>query len=79
MKNSLFWKKRMIPVYFLVAILDFCFYQFYLKTNVMMTLNITFPLIVLGFISIGYNYRWKKEQDEYERQLNSGNRNKNDA
>ncbi|EGG97277.1 hypothetical protein SEVCU121_1858, partial [Staphylococcus warneri VCU121] len=32
MKDSLFWKKLLIPVYFIIALLLFILFKFYIKT-----------------------------------------------
>ncbi|EOB7725588.1 hypothetical protein ACIW7C_002276 [Staphylococcus aureus] len=57
MKDSIFWKKAFIPVYFIVAMLVFLLFRFYIKTgNFSMYLMIIF-LICLGTASIIYNYK----------------------
>ncbi|MHB9629433.1 hypothetical protein ACYO9X_08405 [Staphylococcus aureus] len=57
MKDSIFWKKAFIPVYFIVAMLVFLLFRFYIKTdNFSMHLMIIF-LICLGTASIIYNYK----------------------
>ncbi|HDD6906866.1 TPA: hypothetical protein PBG94_001702 [Staphylococcus aureus] len=57
MKDSIFWKKAFIPVYFIVAMLVFLLFSFYIKTdNFSMYLMIIF-LICLGTASIIYNYK----------------------
>ncbi|HCX2112814.1 TPA: hypothetical protein OZK19_002687 [Staphylococcus aureus] len=57
MKDSIFWKKAFIPVYFIVAMLVFLLFRFYIKTdNFPMYLMIIF-LICLGTASIIYNYK----------------------
>ncbi|WP_256935467.1 hypothetical protein [Staphylococcus aureus] len=33
MKDSIFWKKAFIPVYFIVAMLVFLLFRFYIKTD----------------------------------------------
>ncbi|WP_214306895.1 hypothetical protein, partial [Staphylococcus aureus] len=55
MKDSIFWKKAFIPVYFIVAMLVFLLFRFYIKTdNFSIYLMIIF-LIFLGTASIIYN------------------------
>ncbi|WP_332433405.1 hypothetical protein [Staphylococcus aureus] len=57
MKDSIFWKKAFIPVYFIVAMLVFLLFRFYIKIdNFSMYLMIIF-LICLGTASIIYNYK----------------------
>ncbi|HDE9775979.1 TPA: hypothetical protein PD853_000839 [Staphylococcus aureus] len=57
MKDSIFWKKAFIPVYFIVAMLVFLLFRFYIKTdNFSMYLMIIF-IICLGTASIIYNYK----------------------
>ncbi|HDC9182716.1 TPA: hypothetical protein O9P49_001181 [Staphylococcus aureus] len=57
MKDSIFWKKAFIPVYFIVAMLTFLLFRFYIKTdNSSVYLMIIF-LICLGTASIIYNYK----------------------
>ncbi|WP_047426045.1 hypothetical protein [Staphylococcus schweitzeri] len=57
MKDSIFWKKAFIPVYFIVAMLVFLLFMFYIKTdNFSIYLMIIF-LICLGTTSIIYNYK----------------------
>ncbi|PZK59927.1 hypothetical protein C7Q21_01335 [Staphylococcus aureus] len=57
MKDSIFWKKAFIPVYFIVAMLVFLLFRFYIKTdNFFIYLMIIF-LICLGTASIIYNYK----------------------
>ncbi|HCD4795895.1 TPA: hypothetical protein NBR70_002626 [Staphylococcus aureus] len=57
MKDSIFWKKAFIPVYFIVAMLVFLLFRFYIKTdNFSIYLMIIF-LICLGTASIIYNYK----------------------
>ncbi|WP_047553814.1 hypothetical protein [Staphylococcus schweitzeri] len=57
MKDSIFWKKSFIPVYFIVAMLAFLLFKFYIKTdNCSIYLMIIF-LMCLGTASIIYNYK----------------------
>ncbi|HCC5687306.1 TPA: hypothetical protein ACK07W_002681 [Staphylococcus aureus] len=57
MKDSIFWKKAFIPVYFIVAMLVFLLFRFYIKIdNYSIYLMIIF-LICLGTASIIYNYK----------------------
>ncbi|HBG3047625.1 TPA: hypothetical protein KPX25_001663 [Staphylococcus aureus] len=57
MKDSIFWKKVFIPVYFIVAMLVFLLFRFYIKIdNFSIYLMIIF-LICLGTASIIYNYK----------------------
>ncbi|MGS2913858.1 hypothetical protein [Staphylococcus aureus] len=57
MKDSIFWKKAFIPVYFIVAMLVFLLFRFYIKIdNYSIYLMIIF-LICLGNASIIYNYK----------------------
>ncbi|MGZ1787379.1 hypothetical protein ACXQDE_08720 [Staphylococcus argenteus] len=57
MKDSIFWKKAFIPVYFIVAMLAFLFFKFYINTdNFSVYLMIIF-LICLETASIIYNYK----------------------
>ncbi|HHC9656466.1 TPA: hypothetical protein ACN2QB_001685 [Staphylococcus aureus] len=57
MKDSIFWNKAFILVYFIVAMLMFLLFRFYIKTyNFSIYLMIIF-LICLGTASIIYNYK----------------------
>ncbi|HDJ2894233.1 TPA: hypothetical protein PP871_001460 [Staphylococcus aureus] len=57
MKDSIFWKKAFIPVYFIVAMLAFLLFKFYIKIdNFSIYLMIIF-LMCLGTTSIIYNYK----------------------
>ncbi|WP_198645082.1 hypothetical protein, partial [Staphylococcus cohnii] len=33
MENSIFWSKKFIPVYFIVAFLSFALFKFYIQTD----------------------------------------------
>ncbi|RIN16047.1 hypothetical protein BU089_12910 [Staphylococcus warneri] len=55
MKDSLFWKKSFIPVYFIVVLLSFILFKFYIKTDNMAVYLIIFFLIWLGITSIIIN------------------------
>ncbi|BBA24766.1 TPA: hypothetical protein OV885_001982 [Staphylococcus aureus] len=57
MKDSIFWKKAFIPVYFIVAMLVLILFRFYIKTdNFSVYLMIIF-LMCFGTASIIYNYK----------------------
>ncbi|MFM2575554.1 hypothetical protein, partial [Staphylococcus warneri] len=55
MKDSLFWKKTFIPVYFIIALLSFILFKFYIKTDNMAVYLMIFFLFCLGIASIIIN------------------------
>ncbi|MDK4212717.1 hypothetical protein QJ528_01345 [Staphylococcus warneri] len=55
MKDSLFWKKSFITVYFIVALLSFILFKFYIKTDNMAVYLMIFFLFCLGIASIIIN------------------------
>ena len=55
MKDSLFWKKSFIPVYFIVALLSFILFKFYIKTDNMTVYLMIFFLFCLVIASIIIN------------------------
>ncbi|WP_232796221.1 hypothetical protein [Staphylococcus canis] len=59
MENSLFWKKKFIPVYFIVAFLAFLLFKFYLKSNDMSIYLLILLIVSMGIASLVYNYKDK--------------------
>ncbi|HEE2099293.1 TPA: hypothetical protein R6W15_002128 [Staphylococcus aureus] len=57
MKDSIFWKKAFIPVYFIVAMLVFLLFRLYIKTDNFSIYLMSIFLICLGTASIIYNYK----------------------
>lgn len=63
MKDSIFWKKSFIPVYFIVALLVFLLFKFYIQTDNFSVYLLVAFLVILGLASIIYNSntnRWWK-------------------
>lgn len=63
MKDSIFWKKSFIPVYFIVALLVFLLFKFYIQTDNFSVYLLVAFLVILGLASIIYNSntnRWRK-------------------
>ena len=54
MKDSIFWKKSFIPVYFIVALLAFLLFKFYIQTDNLSVYLLAF-VAILGLASIIYN------------------------
>lgn len=59
MKNSLFWSKNFIPVYFIVAFLAFLLFRFYIKTDNFSVYLLILLCVGMGFASLIYNYKHK--------------------
>ncbi|MCI2899838.1 hypothetical protein [Staphylococcus hominis] len=55
MKDSIFWKKSFIPVYFIVALLVFLLFKFYIQTDNFSVYLLVAFLVILGLASIIYN------------------------
>mgnify|MGYP007064576391 FL=1 len=63
MKDSIFWKKSFIPVYFIVALLAFLLFKFYIQTDNFSVYLLVAFVVILGLVSIIYNSntnRWRK-------------------
>jgi len=60
MKDSLFWKKSFIPVYFLVAFLAFLLFRFYIQTNNFSVYILVATVACLGIASLIYNSNTKR-------------------
>ncbi|WP_245393060.1 hypothetical protein [Staphylococcus coagulans] len=56
MKDSIFWQKSFIPVYFIVAFVMFLLFKFYIKTDNFSVYILIAFIVILGFASIIYNY-----------------------
>ncbi|KPG90167.1 MULTISPECIES: hypothetical protein [Staphylococcus] len=62
MKDSIFWKKAFIPVYFIVAFLLFLLFKFYIQTDNFSIYILIFIIASFGIASVIYNSRnkyWK--------------------
>lgn len=62
MKDSIFWKKAFIPVYFIVAFLLFLLFKFYIQTDNFSIYILIFIVLGFGIASVIYNSRnkyWK--------------------
>lgn len=57
MENSILWSKKFIPVYFVVALLNFLLFNHYIQANVLSTLLIIAPVIGVGIASLIYNFK----------------------
>ncbi|HHB5940495.1 TPA: hypothetical protein ACN9ES_000096 [Staphylococcus aureus] len=56
MKNSILWRKSIIPVYFIVAFVMFLLFKFYIRTDNFSVYVLIAFIVILGFASIIYNY-----------------------
>lgn len=59
MENSILWSKSFIPVYFVVALLNFLLFNYYIQANILSTLLIILPVTGVGIASIIYNSKRK--------------------
>lgn len=59
MRNSIFWAKNFIPVYFIVAFLMFLLFRFYIETDNMVIYIYIFILLGLGIASTIYNTKYR--------------------
>lgn len=55
MKNSIFWSKGFIPVYFIIAVIHFVVFKVIIDTNNYSIYIFTLILLGLGIASILYN------------------------
>ncbi len=60
MKDSIFWSKSFIPVYFITAFLLFLLYRFYIKTNSLPIYILIFIILAFGIASIIYNTKYRE-------------------
>ncbi|WP_105985716.1 hypothetical protein [Staphylococcus chromogenes] len=56
MKDSIFWQKSFIPVYFIVAFVMFLLFKFYIRTDNFSVYALIAFIVILGVASIIYNY-----------------------
>ncbi|HGO3198773.1 TPA: hypothetical protein ACK0YF_000001, partial [Staphylococcus aureus] len=56
MKDSIFWQKSFIPVYFIVAFVMFLLFKFYIRTDNFSVYVLIVFIVLLGIASIIYNY-----------------------
>ena len=56
MKDSIFWQKSFIPVYFIVAFVMFLLFMFYIRTDNFSVYALIAFIVILGVASIIYNY-----------------------
>ena len=56
MKDSIFWQKSFIPVYFIVAFVMFLLFKFYIRTDNFSVYALKAFIVILGVASIIYNY-----------------------
>mgnify|MGYP006920270246 FL=1 len=59
MKDSIFWKKSFIPVYFIVAFLLFILFKFYIETDNFSIYILIFIIVSFGIASVIYNSKSK--------------------
>ena len=59
MKDSIFWKKAFIPVYFIVAFLLFILFKFYIETDNFSIYILIFIIVSFGIASVIYNSKSK--------------------
>mgnify|MGYP006886147449 FL=1 len=59
MKDSIFWKKAFIPVYFIVAFLLFLLFKFYIQTDNFSIYILIFIVLGFGIASVIYNSKSK--------------------
>lgn len=59
MKDSIFWKKAFIPVYFIVAFLLFFLFKFYIQTDNFSIYILIFIIASFGIASVIYNSKSK--------------------
>ena len=55
MKDSIFWKKSFIPVYFIVALLAFLLFKFYIQTDNFSVYLLVAFVAILGLASLLFN------------------------
>lgn len=73
MKDSIFWKKSFIPVYFIVAFLLFLLFKFYIQTDNFSIYILIFIVLGFGIASVIYNSRnkyWKWQIKISSKKLN---------
>ncbi|MCE5034439.1 hypothetical protein ACQ23P_05525 [Staphylococcus cohnii] len=63
MENSIFWSKKFIPVYFIVAFLSFALFKFYIQTDNYSVYILIILVFGLGIASCIYNF--KKDNNQH--------------
>lgn len=59
MENSLLWKAKFIPVYFIVALLNVVLFKFYIQTDNITVYYISAFCVAMGIASIIYNAKFR--------------------